>query len=153
VDDRPPEAHEAARAALRQKERTTTELAVWLRRRGHAAEQVEAALAELTEAGELDDERFARRYAEDKRALRGWGSERVRQALVSRGIPDRLIEAALEDESRAAELERAGELLARRGRPLSEEAERARALGFLTRRGYAYEVAYEAIRVAARRAA
>ena len=28
--------------------------------------------------GELDDERFAHRYAEDKRELSGWGSERIR---------------------------------------------------------------------------
>ena len=42
----------------------------------------------------------------------------------------------------------------RRGaRPLAEDADRARALGYLTRRGYEYEIAYEAIRLAARRAA
>ena len=88
-------------AALRRKERTTAELADWLRRRGYGAGEVEAAIARLIEVGELDDERFARRYAEDKRELRGWGSERIREALTSRGIAGRMIEAALEADSEA----------------------------------------------------
>jgi SOS response regulatory protein OraA/RecX len=40
--------------------------------------------------------------------------------------------------------------LGKRGQPLTEDADRARALGFLTRRGYDYDVAYEAVRLAAR---
>ena len=148
MDDRSPEALEAALAALRRKERSIAELTAWLERRGYALDRVEAALENLIEAGELNDERFARRYAADKRALRGWGSERIREALASRGIPDPLIEAALEDDPAAAQVERASELLVRRGRPLTGEADRARALGFLTRRGYDYEVAYQAIRLA-----
>ena len=53
------------------------------------SEEIEAAVARLTEIGELDDERFARRYAEDKRELRGWGAERIREALASRGVAPR----------------------------------------------------------------
>ena len=105
--------------------------------------------ARLTEIGELDDERFARRYAEDKRELRGWGAERIREALASRGVAPALVEAALEADSHDAQVRRASDLLARRGRPLDADADRARALGFLTRRGYEYEVAYEAIRAGA----
>ena len=102
--------------------------------------------------GELDDERFARRYAEDKRELRGWGAERIREALASRGVAPALVEAALEADSHGAQVGRASDLLARRGRPLDADADRARALGYLTRRGYEYEIAYEAIRLAAARA-
>jgi len=145
-----PDAFEVALAALRRKERTSAELDGWLRQRGFAAQEVEAALSRLTEAGELDDRRFALRYAQDKRELRGWGAERIREALAAREVPPELIEVALEAESRDAAVARASELLARRGRSLAEDAERSRALGFLTRRGYAYEVAYEAVRIAAR---
>ena len=35
--------------------------------------------------GALDDERFARRFAEDKRELRGWGPEQYRATLASAG--------------------------------------------------------------------
>jgi regulatory protein len=148
----PPDALEAALSALRRKERTAAELAIWLERRGHDADRVEAAIAELGEAGELDDERFACRYAEDKRELRGWGSERIRRALAERGVAPALIDVAVGQDTDAAELSRASELLRRRGRPLGDDADRARALGYLTRRGYDYEVAHEAIRREARRA-
>jgi regulatory protein len=153
AEERPGRAFELALAALRRKERTSAELDAWLRQRGHGADEVEAAISDLIEAGELDDERFARHYAEDKRELRGWGAERIREALASRGLAPALIDAALGTESREAEVERASELLVRRGRPLAGDAERTRALGFLTRRGYDYEAAYEAVRMAARRAA
>ena len=148
--DRTSDAFEVALAGLRRKERTNAELTAWLERRGYGAEEIEVAIDRLTEVGELDDERFARRYAEDKRELRGWVAERIREALASRGIPPAHVEAALEADSHGAQVERASDLLARRGQPLDADADRARALGYLTRRGYEYEVAYEAIRVAAR---
>ena len=80
------DAFEAALAALRRRERATAELRAWLATRGHGPEEIEAAIGRLTEVGELDDERFACRYAEDKRELRGWGAERIREALASRGV-------------------------------------------------------------------
>ena len=151
VPERAPGAFEVALAALRRKERATTELAAWLEKRGFGAGEVEAAIARLTEVGELDDERFARRYAEDKRELCGWGAKRIGQALRSRGIDTAVVEAALEVDSHGAQVGRASELLARRGQPLGGELERSRAFGFLARRGYPHEVAYEAIRLADQR--
>jgi len=153
VTDRPADPFAVAVGALRRKERAAVELADWLRRRGYGDREVETTIARLVEAGELDDERFARSYAEDKRALRGWGSERIREGLASRGIAEPLIEAALEADSEVDELARAAALLASRNRPLADEPDRARALGFLTRRGYGYEIAHEAIRRATKRAA
>jgi regulatory protein len=147
-----PDALEAAIGALRRRERTSAELAAWLRHRGHTDEEIGAALGRLSAAGELDDERFARRYAEDKRELRGWGSERIREALAAKGLPRDLVSRALGTESREAEIERACALLRRGGRRLADDADRARALGFLTRRGYDYEAAYEAVRAATRAA-
>jgi regulatory protein len=145
------EAYDAALAALRRREWATAELAGWLVERGHDAVEVERAIARLSGAGELDDARFAQRYSEDKRELRGWGAERIREALAARGVAAELIEAALVSDSEAAQVDRASRLLARR--PLVTDADRARALGYLTRRGYRYEVAHEAIREATRGAA
>jgi len=147
------DAFEAALGALRRREQTSAEIASWLTKRGFGEDEVEAAISSLIEAGELDDERFARRYAEDKRELRGWGAERIREALASKGLAPALIEQVLADDDRGAQLERAATLLAKRGRALAGESDRARALGFLTRRGYDYEVAYEAVRLAVRQAA
>jgi len=148
-----PDAFEVALAALRRKERTRAELAASLDGRGFGDREVREALTRLGEAGELDDERFARRYAEDKRDLSGWGAERIREALLARGIPSSTVEAVLATDTHDDQLERARELLARRGRPLGDNAERQRALDYLARRGYQYEIAYEAVRSVAARAA
>ena len=133
-------------AALRRRERSRAELAEWLARRGFEETDRLAALDRLEQVGELDDTRFACRYAEDKRELSGWGPERIREALLSRGVPLEEVEAALDADSHDEQLDRATELLERKGGDLDSDVARGRALGFLTRRGYEYEIAYEAVR-------
>lgn len=102
----------------------------------------------LAEAGAVDDRSYARRYAEDKRTLAGWGTDRIRAALEGKGVPGEHIEAALADEGPEEQLTRAAALLASRGQSVATERERERALGLLIRRGYPLELAYEAIRAA-----
>jgi regulatory protein len=147
------DAFETALRALDRKERTAHEVAVWLKGRGFGLEEIEAALTRLLESGVVDDERFAHAYAEDKRALAGWGAERIREALIARGVPSDVVEAVLTSESYGEQLERARAVLIRRGRPLVGNADRQRALEYLTRRGYDYEIAYEAVRSLSLRAA
>ena len=147
----PDEALELAVGALRRRERSRAELEGWLRRRGADDDEIEATLVRLEEMGELDDARFARRYADDKRELAGWGAERIRDALLERGVPPEHIEAALAAEDGAEQIERAIRVLESSGRPVESEKERARALGYLTRKGYAYEIAYDAIRALERK--
>jgi SOS response regulatory protein OraA/RecX len=142
----------AALAALGRRERSVAEMTAWLEQRGEPSHGVEATVARLIELGALDDGRFARRYAADKREIGGWGSERIRDALEARQIAPELIAAVL-SESDEDEVDRAAELLACRSESLADDASRGRAFGFLTRRGYAPETAYEAIRIATRRAA
>jgi regulatory protein len=149
----PEDAFERAVGALGQRERTTAELVAWLAERGYAPAEVEAAIERLIAIGELDDVRFARRYAEDKRELRGWGADRIREALASKGLDRGTIDAAVGGSSTGDELARAIALLERRGEPAVDEASRSRALGFLARRGYQSELAYEAVRAFERRAA
>jgi regulatory protein len=147
------DAFEAALAALNRKERTAHELALWLKRRDFDLEEIESALRRLFEAGALDDERFARLFAEDKRELSGWGAERIRDALLERGVERSTIEAVLAADSYGDQLERARGILVRRGRPLDGNADRQRALEYLARRGYDCEIAYEAVRSLSARAA
>ena len=144
--ERSREAFERAVEALSHKERTAAELGAWLARRGFGPAEIEAAIGRLVEAGGLDDEQFARRFADDKRELRGWGPERIREALAGRGVDRDLIEAALAGDGRRSQLERAIDLLERRGEAPVDEAARARALAFLARRGYDSELAYDAVR-------
>ncbi len=100
----------------------------------------------LIEAGAIDDASFARRYAEDKRQLAGWGPDRISAALAGRGVALEHIDAALGAEGEDAQLERAVGLLGDRGMHCGSERERERALGLLVRRGYPLELAYEAVR-------
>jgi regulatory protein len=134
--------------ALGRKERTRAELESWLGERSFDPDEIAGAIERLLGAGALDDARFAHRYAADKRELRGWGPERIREALASREIDSELVEAVLDDDDRDDQVERAIQQLERRGEGLDSDRERARALAYLTRRGYDYDVAYEAVRTA-----
>ncbi len=131
--------------ALGHKERSERELTEWLRERGITDAELEEVVSRLIESGGLDDERFAERFAADKRELAGWGPERIRTALQRRGIDAEKIEAVLAEEPEQ-ELDRAQALLHSKGHELETERGRARALSFLSRRGYPSDIAYEAIR-------
>jgi regulatory protein len=133
-------------AAVRRRERSTADVREWLERRGFGDEEIASAVDRLEAMGELDDARFARLFAEDKRELSDWGPERIREALLARGVPVEHVESALDADSHDRQLARARELLERKGGDLESDVARGRALGFLTRRGYEYEVAYEAVR-------
>jgi regulatory protein len=142
----PDEPLELALRALGRKERSTAELTRWLAERGVSEEDVTITVDRLVEVGELDDASFARRYAEDKRELAGWGAERIRESLIARGVESEDIEAAMAADEEPNQVVRAAALLARRASPVDSDRGRARALGYLTRKGYTYEVAHEAIR-------
>jgi regulatory protein len=148
----PDEAYELALRALSYKERTESELREWLAQREVGEGEIEEVIVLLAEAGAIDDASFARRYAEDKRALAGWGPDRIERSLEARGVARRHIEAALAGEGREDQLERAIDLLDGRGIACASERERERALGLLVRRGYPLELAYEAVRAVSRRA-
>jgi len=145
------DAYELALKALGYKERTESELRGWLAERGVEDAEIEEVIALLAEAGAIDDAGFARRYAEDKRMLAGWGPDRIAQALEGRGVAGEHVQAALGGEDEGAQLQRATGLLVDRGMSCASERERERALGLLVRRGYPLELAYEAVRSNERR--
>ena len=103
-------------------------------------------MARLYEAELLDDQAYAVQYAADKRELRGWGPDRIRQALRQRGVPEAFIEQAVGCEDESELVERAAGLLADRALDCDTEAERGRALQTLVRRGFSLEVGYAAVR-------
>ena len=140
------DAYELALQALGRKERTEAELEGWLRERGVEEDELAEAITRLAEAGAIDDERFARRFAEDKRELRGWGPERIGAALRARGVAEGLVDAVLADESAEDVVARATTVLAESGADARDDEGRGRALSLLARRGYSLEVAYDAVR-------
>jgi regulatory protein len=140
--------------AVGRRERTVAELRACLERKRVGPEEIDAAVAELREAGFLDDARFAQRFAEDKRELNRWGSERIARDLQRRGVAPNLIEVAVAHRGHEDELATALLLLEERAPPpRGDDRERGRAWRLLVRRGYTPEVAYDAVRAYERRAA
>jgi regulatory protein len=146
-----PDPAERARAlawrALNKRDRTVDEVGGML-----LGKRVEPAIAdqvvtEMIELGYLDDARYAQRFAEDRRRLDGWGSERIARRLRELGVDREHIDAVLAEQDPEEEMAAALELLRRRCPAAPQtRAERDRALGILVRRGYAPELAFDALR-------
>ena len=137
---------ELALRAVSARDRTVAELRTYLERKRVGPAAIDGAVAELADTGLVDDERYARRFAEDKQQLQRWGSERIARELQKRGIAPALIETTLASTARSDELEAATSLLRERYGPPSDDRERDRAWRLLVRRGYEPELAYEAVR-------
>jgi regulatory protein len=140
-------ARDLAWRALNRRERTVTEMARLLADKRVEPYAIETVVAELREQGYLDDASYARRFAEDRRRLDAWGTDRIERKLLSLGVARELIGAALADQGHEEELAAARELLARRfPDPPQTPRDRDRALGVLVRKGYDLELAYDALR-------
>jgi len=108
---------------------------------------IDTVVGELCEQGYLDDARFARRFAEDRRRLDGWGAERIEQRLLALGVDRDHVAAAVACQGADEELEAAVALLRRRfPEPPTTPRDCERALGMLIRKGYELELAHDAIR-------
>jgi regulatory protein len=133
--------------AVARRDLTVAELRARLERKHVPPEAIDDAVAELEETGFLDDARYARQFAEDKRELDQWGSERIARDLHRRGIAPHLIEQFVTTRSRDSELRTAVLLLEQR-HPTApqDDRERDRAWQMLVRRGYSPEIGYDAIK-------
>jgi regulatory protein len=132
--------------AVGYRERTVAELRTFLERKRVEPAAIDDAVAELSTAGVIDDARYAQRFAEDKRELSGWGSERIARDLHRRGVEPDLVDAVVASRSLDSELASALLVLEQRMAAPGDDRERDRAWRLLVRRGFAPEIAYEAVR-------
>ena len=133
--------------ALNRRDHTVAEIARVLARKRVEPAVIDTVVGELCEQGYLDDARFAQRFAEDRRQLDGWGSERIERRLLQLGVARDLVAAAVGGQDANAELDAAVALLRRRfPAPPATPRDCERALGLLVRKGYELELAYDAIR-------
>ena len=136
-----------AYTAVARRDLTVAELRARLVRKHVPPEAIDDAVAELEETGFLDDARYARQFAEDKRELDCWGSDRIATDLRRRGIAPQLIDAAVSSHDRDSELRTALLLLKQRyPDPPRDDRDRDRAWQMLVRRGYSPDLSYDAIR-------
>lgn len=132
---------------LGRRDRTVVEMRRHLEGKRVEPDLIDEAVAELLEQGYLDDARYARRFAEDRRTLDSWGTDRIEQRLIAVGVDRADIAAALAAQPAEDELQAAIALLQRKLRePPADDRGREKALGLLVRKGYELEVAYDAVR-------
>jgi regulatory protein len=153
-EERVQHALDAAYRFLGRRDRTVAEVRERLEADAIEAEVADEAIAELTRQGYLDDARYARRFAEDRRTIDAWGAERIERRLLAVGVEPALIAAALGERGAAEELEAAVAVLRRRfPRAPADDRDRDRALSLLVRKGYDLDLAYDAVRAYVRDAA
>jgi len=143
-------ARRAAIDLLARKAWSQRDLTRRLERRGAPADVAGAVVAELAARGYLDDESFARWWAQARGQGRRVGSMRLRQELLAKGISRELAAAAVDAAfAETSEMERALEAGGRRLAALSRgrrERVPARLADYLMRRGYPQSVVARAVR-------
>lgn len=132
---------------LGKRDRTEAELRRHLGAKDLDEASIDGAIEALVRQGYVDDARYARVFAEDRRALDDWGPQRIERRLLALGIDRELVSAALSHGDPSGELDAAVALLRRRCREIpATDRECERALGLLVRKGYDLELAHDAIR-------
>jgi len=133
-----------ALSLLIRREHSKVELTRKLRARGCTSDDIDAALARLTEEGWQSDTRFAEALVRH-RAASGYGPRWIRAELATHGLDDALIESALAGfEGDWREIAR--DLLIRRGLTPPEQGsglsleQKRKALDLLLRRGFEHSV-------------
>ena len=129
------------------RDRTALEVRRFLEGKRVEPSAIDETLARLEQEDYLNNARFARQFAEDKRLLEEWGGDRIERRLLALGVPPQLARDAVEVRDRGGELDAACALLRRRFPALGDDPrERRRAYGVLVRKGYDQELAWDAIR-------
>jgi regulatory protein len=89
--------YDAAIKILMRRAHSVSEMKKALIRRTADADLIQKVLARLKQNGYIDDARYAKQFARQRTEGRKQGKFRVARDLRARGVPDRHIEAALEE--------------------------------------------------------
>ncbi len=93
-----PEAlYAAALGALTRRAYSVHDMRKWLEQRAESRGLADEVLVRLKERGYVDDARYARQFARQRAEGRRQGRFRIARDLRARGVPDRHIEAALDE--------------------------------------------------------
>lgn len=113
-----------------------------LKRWEFSEEDRQKILAFLQQHQFVDDERFARIYAEDKFRFNGWGKQKIAMMLRQKGISSEVIAYALDSIGIQQYTDSCLELLKQKVRSLPEEEPykiKARLIRFALGRGFDYD--------------
>lgn len=120
--------------------RSRLEIERHLRQKGYETEAVEAAMARLVAHRYVDDAAFARSWLNPRERLRPRGARGLSHELRQKGVEREIIEEVLTDLDEEASAWAAIEGKMRRWQGLDEMTFRKKAMGFLSRRGFAFDI-------------
>ena len=142
------EAHQAHEVALRYldyRPRSVDEIRRHLKSKQVEPDVIDEIVERLTDAGLLDDRAFARYWLENRRDFRPRGQRALRMELRQKGVPDDVIDEALEQEHSEDEAAyQAASTQARKIRTADPVEFRRKLEAHLARRGFSYDIAREA---------
>lgn len=121
--------------------RTEKEIKDKMNTQGYDEDIIYNTLSYLNEQNLINDERFAKTFAEEKIRLKKWGSYRIKHELYNKGISQEIIDNIIEEYCND-EFERALELGKKKINSYKNDDKSAiyRKLGgYLQRRGYSYD--------------
>ena len=151
ADEEIQKAKSAAFRLLSGRAYTRAEIDKKLKGRQFSRQAITRTMATLEELGLVDDRAFARQWVQARLQGRPMGRFRMTRELKRRGVPEALVEEALDEALAEVEpIELALELLrgrAARYRGLERQKALARMYQFVGRRGFATQVAREAARL------
>lgn len=112
-------------------------------KKGYPKDLLEEVLTELTEKRYINNLAFARKFARDKFRFNHWGTQKIQQELIKKGIQSTHIQQALEELEPEEQLKKMYYLVQKASaRFLRKPAEKRRknVFDFLLRKGYDSEV-------------
>jgi regulatory protein len=151
-EEAPPAPSGSPRAAalrlLGRRDYTAAELTRRLIERGHAPDEVEAALQRLAGEGLVDDRRVAAAFIRVASRVKGRGRIRIERDLLARGVAAGIVRDALAALPEDEDADAVRRILARRGIPdRITLAERRKLFRQLLRRGFPAEAISKALRL------
>ena len=137
-------AHEKALRFLEARPRSAAEVKQQLLKKKIAADVIEHEIERLTNAGLLDDKAFAKYWVENRETFRPRAGRALKYEMKRKGLSDTTIASALKGLSEDDSAYRAGAARARRWYGLEHREYLQKMVGFLVRRGFAYNIAKRA---------
>lgn len=126
---------------LAQRPHSVGETETYLRRKGHPAEVIAEVIARLQDKHYLDDAAFAEFWRDSRERFRPRGTRALRYELQQKGVARDVIDSTLSDLDESESAWAAIEPKLRTWHHLERDMFYKKALGFLSRRGFTYEVA------------
>lgn len=140
TDDLRRNAYQHAIRFLAVRNRSQVEMRQYLENKGYSSELITLTIERLGQEKYLDDEQFARQWIENRERFTPRGAYALRYELRHKGITDRIIDLVLSDFDEEASARKAIDSKMNRWQNMDKPEFQKKAGGFLSRRGFNFEI-------------